>query len=131
MAAFLVDYENVFAHVGLKGVEYLNGRDRLTIFYSKACQNIRKDEDEARRVQLHNRITTYFWTDRWHGNLPTIKECCVDGGKNHKAIKSAEEAPTHYLRFIFNFTHKTAILMQEVLVWQFFSAVQPVRSRKR
>ena len=47
MAAFLVDYENVFAHVGLKGVEYLNGRDRLTIFYSKACQNIRKDEMEA------------------------------------------------------------------------------------
>ena len=24
MAAFLVDYENVFAHVGLKGVEFLN-----------------------------------------------------------------------------------------------------------
>ncbi|MGN0336868.1 MAG: PIN domain-containing protein [Lachnospiraceae bacterium] len=47
MAAFLVDYENVFAHVGLKGVEFLNSSDSLTIFYSKTCQNIRKDEMEA------------------------------------------------------------------------------------
>lgn len=47
MASFLVDYENVSAHVGLKGAEFLNQNDRLTIFYSKNCQNIRKDEMEA------------------------------------------------------------------------------------
>ena len=29
MAAFLVDYENVFAHVGLNGAEFLNESDRV------------------------------------------------------------------------------------------------------
>lgn len=47
MAVFLVDYENVSAHVGLKGAEFLNESDRLIIFYSKTCQNIRKDEMDA------------------------------------------------------------------------------------
>lgn len=45
-AAFLVDYENVFA-VGLKGAEYLNEKDSVIIFYSKSCQNIRKDEMDS------------------------------------------------------------------------------------
>lgn len=47
MAAFLVDYENVFSHIGLKGAEFLNESDRVIIFYSKACQNIRKDDMDA------------------------------------------------------------------------------------
>ena len=35
VAAILVDYENVSATDGLKGVEYLNGNDTLIIFYSQ------------------------------------------------------------------------------------------------
>ena len=47
MAAFLVDYENVCSHGGLKGVEYLKETDRVTIFYSNVCSKIRRDEMEA------------------------------------------------------------------------------------
>lgn len=43
MAVFFVDYENVCSSNGLKGVEFLNEGDELTIFYSNVCQNIRKD----------------------------------------------------------------------------------------
>lgn len=47
MAAFLVDYENVSGHAGLKGAEFLNENDRIIIFYSNTCQSIRKDEMDA------------------------------------------------------------------------------------
>lgn len=43
MATFLIDYENVFAHVGLKGAEFLNENDKVYIFYSQSCPSIRKD----------------------------------------------------------------------------------------
>ena len=43
MAAILVDYENVSATDGLKGVEYLNGNDTLIIFYSQCCEKIRAE----------------------------------------------------------------------------------------
>lgn len=43
MATFLVDYENVCMNYGLKGVEYLNERDVLCIFYSQCCNKIRAD----------------------------------------------------------------------------------------
>ena len=38
---FLVDYENVH-YAGLRGVDFLNEYDRLTIFYSDKCPNIIK-----------------------------------------------------------------------------------------
>ena len=71
MAAFLVDYENVFSHAGLKGVEFLKETDKVTIFYSKVCQNIRKDEMEAifqsgcefktyKLVQLHKNGLDFY-----------------------------------------------------------------------
>lgn len=47
MATFLIDYENVFAHVGLKGAEFLNENDKVYFFYSQACPSIRKDEMDA------------------------------------------------------------------------------------
>ncbi len=37
MATILIDYENVSATDGLKGVEYLNESDTLVIFYSQCC----------------------------------------------------------------------------------------------
>ena len=43
MAVVLVDYENVVAARGLKGVEYLNSGDKLFIFYSSCCKKIRAD----------------------------------------------------------------------------------------
>lgn len=43
VAAILVDYENVSATDGLKGVEYLNGNDTLIIFYSQCCEKIRAE----------------------------------------------------------------------------------------
>ena len=43
MATVLVDYENVYAANGLKGVEYLNDTDTLCIFYSHSCAKIRCD----------------------------------------------------------------------------------------
>lgn len=47
MAAILVDYENVHATSGLKGVEYLNEQDILIIFYSHCCGKIRAEYLEA------------------------------------------------------------------------------------
>ena len=47
MATILVDYENVYAANGLKGVEYLNASDTLYIFYSQNCGKIRCDYMEA------------------------------------------------------------------------------------
>ncbi len=43
MAAILVDYENVSATDGLRGVEYLNKNDILIIFYSQCCEKIRAE----------------------------------------------------------------------------------------
>lgn len=43
MASILVDYENVSATDGLKGVEYLNEKDTLIIFYSQCCEKIRAE----------------------------------------------------------------------------------------
>lgn len=43
MAAILVDYENVAASNGLKGVDVLREDDTLIIFYSKSCGKIRSD----------------------------------------------------------------------------------------
>ena len=40
----LVDYENVTNHNGLKGLEYVNDKDILIIFYSAACKSIRKGD---------------------------------------------------------------------------------------
>ena len=40
----LVDYENVTNHNGLKGLEYVNDKDTLIIFYSAACKSIRKGD---------------------------------------------------------------------------------------
>lgn len=43
MTSILVDYENVSSTDGLKGVEYLNEKDILTIFYSQCCEKIRTE----------------------------------------------------------------------------------------
>ena len=43
MASILVDYENVSATGGLKGVEYLNKKDTLIVFYSQCCEKIRAE----------------------------------------------------------------------------------------
>lgn len=43
MAALLIDYENVNATDGLKGVEYLNKKETLMIFYSQCCEKIRAE----------------------------------------------------------------------------------------
>ena len=43
MATILVDYENVSTTDGLKGVEYLNEKDTLIIFYSQCCEKIRAE----------------------------------------------------------------------------------------
>lgn len=43
MATILVDYENVCTTDGLKGVEYLNEKDTLIIFYSQCCEKIRAE----------------------------------------------------------------------------------------
>ena len=43
MATILVDYENVYASNGLKGVDALSVDDVLIIFYSDSCRKIRYD----------------------------------------------------------------------------------------
>lgn len=47
MTTILVDYENVFTTDGLKGVEYLNEKDTLIIFYSQCCEKIRAEYIDA------------------------------------------------------------------------------------
>lgn len=49
MAAILVDYENVWGAHGLKGVEYLDSKDILCIFYSQCCGRIRAEYMDAIR----------------------------------------------------------------------------------
>lgn len=44
MAVFLVDYENIVSYGGLKGIRFLNEQDKIVIFFSEVCPNIRKDE---------------------------------------------------------------------------------------
>ena len=46
MAAFLVDYENVSAHVGLKGAEFLNESDRELLKSFSMYQNINQRQEE-------------------------------------------------------------------------------------
>lgn len=43
MATILVDYENVVASNGLKGVDALRADDTLIVFYSDSCRKIRHD----------------------------------------------------------------------------------------
>ena len=43
IATILVDFENVSRSDGLKGVEYLNEKDTLIIFYSQCCEKIRAE----------------------------------------------------------------------------------------
>jgi len=47
MASILVDYENVCSTNGLRGVEYLNEKDTLILFYSQSCEKIRSEYIEA------------------------------------------------------------------------------------
>ena len=47
MATILVDYENVFTTDGLKGVEYLNEKDTLIVFYSQCCEKIRAERRQG------------------------------------------------------------------------------------
>lgn len=47
MAAILVDYENVCATDGLKGIDYLCEKDTLIIFYSQCCEKIRAEYIES------------------------------------------------------------------------------------
>ena len=47
MATLLIDYENVNSSGGLKGVEYLNERDTLIIFYSQSCEKMKAEYLEA------------------------------------------------------------------------------------
>ena len=49
MASLLVDYENVQGFHGLKGVQYLNEKDNLIIFYSASCMKITKEYIELIR----------------------------------------------------------------------------------
>lgn len=50
MASVLVDYENVWGVHGLKGVEYLDSKDQLCIFYSQCCARIRAEYMDAIRA---------------------------------------------------------------------------------
>ena len=43
MATILIDYENVVGIDGLKGVDYLNEKDTLIIFFSESCKKIRAE----------------------------------------------------------------------------------------
>ena len=43
MAAILIDYENVSASAGMKGVECLTEKDTLHIFFSQSCSKIRSE----------------------------------------------------------------------------------------
>ena len=47
MATVLVDFENVNAKDGLRGVQYLTEKDSLHIFYSESCRSIRTDYCET------------------------------------------------------------------------------------
>lgn len=46
MAVFLIDYENIVSQSGMKGIQNLCRQDKLIMFYSDSCPNIRKDEME-------------------------------------------------------------------------------------
>ncbi len=47
MAYFLVDYENVCGHQGLRGIEYLDEGDSLIFFFSAGCNKISQADIRA------------------------------------------------------------------------------------
>ena len=87
MAAILVDYENVFASNGLKGVDALKAGDTLTVFFSDSCRKIRHDyvqsisdsECEFRIVKLKNQGKNAL-------DFYIAAECGILGAKGEKQI---------------------------------------------
>lgn len=78
MAAVLVDYENVWGAHGLKGVEYLETKDVLYIFYSQCCGRIRAEYMEAiRRTACDFRVYKLANTGKNALDFYIASECGV------------------------------------------------------
>lgn len=94
MAAILVDYENVCATDGLKGVEYLSEKDMLVIFYSQCCEKIRADYiDEIEKSGCELKIRKLVKTGKNALDFYIASECgCISQiGEKQIAIISKDK----------------------------------------
>ena len=87
MAIILVDYENVSANDGLKGVEYLNEQDILIIFYSQCCEKIRAEYIEMiEKSQCEFKTYKLARTGKNALDFYIAVECGVLGSRGGKQI---------------------------------------------
>lgn len=87
MAAILIDYENVSASDGLKGVEYLNENDTLIIFYSQSCDKIRAEYiDMIEKSQCKFRTIKLAKTGKNALDFYIAAECGILGVQGEKQI---------------------------------------------
>ena len=87
MATILVDYENVFTTDGLKGVEYLNEKDTLIIFYSQCCEKIRAEYIELiEKSQCEFRTYKLARTGKNALDFYIAVECGILGSRGEKQI---------------------------------------------
>ncbi len=87
MAAILVDYENVSMTDGLKGVEYLNEKDILIIFYSQCCEKIRAEYIEMiEKRQCEFRTYKLVRTGKNALDFYIAVECGILGMQGEKQI---------------------------------------------
>ncbi|MBR2949439.1 MAG: hypothetical protein IKC46_06225 [Lachnospiraceae bacterium] len=104
MAAILVDYENVSASDGLKGVEYLNENDTLIVFYSQCCEKIRAEYiDMIEKSQCEFKVYKLVHTGKNALDFYIAVECGFLGahGENQISIISKDKgfsAVTDFLR---------------------------------
>lgn len=87
MATILVDYENVSTTDGLKGVEYLNEKDTLIIFYSQCCEKIRAEYiDTIEKSQCEFKTYKLTKTGKNALDFYIAVECGILGVQGEKQI---------------------------------------------
>ena len=87
LATILVDYENVSSIDGLKGVEYLNEKDTLIIFYSQCCEKIRAEYIEMiERSQCEFKTYKLARTGKNALDFYIAVECGVLGSRGENQI---------------------------------------------
>lgn len=86
LATILVDYENVCISDGLKGVEYLNEKDTLIIFYSQCCEKIRAEYiDMIEKSQCEFKIYKLAQTGKNALDFYIAAECgCLSASANKR-----------------------------------------------
>ena len=94
MAAFLIDYENVYGSNGLDGIEYLEQNDILYIFYGQTCPKIKqKYVNFLTKIGCEFKAFELKKTGKNALDFCIVSECgaLVQRGENQIAIVSKDQ----------------------------------------